>query len=296
MNVTDSISAAAEEAHRKGLVMLRDAIRGSLAKLDFGLPPLAERRDLVIPGPGGDLAARLYVPEAAGAKSPLLLFFHGGGFILGDLETHDALCHRLAQSGAIRVLSCAYRLAPENAYPAQLEDAVAAAKWVQSHCGELGADLRALAIGGDLAGGYLAVATAIRLPKTFKAQVLIYPLLHLEDDVWADSMAQNARLIGRLAVRYIQNQLAIDEVSAPSLLAEPDLPALPTYIAVGGGADPCAPDAEPFAQRLRDLGAKVEVRTFPWLMHGFANLTHLSSTATKAVEEIGQAAGEMLRA
>lgn len=296
MNFTDAIAARADEAHRKGLVMLREAIRASLAKRDFGLPPLAERRDLIIPGPGGDLNARLYVPHEAGKKSPLLLFFHGGGFVLGDIETHDALCHRLAQTGAMRVLSVAYRLAPETPFPAQLEDALAAALWLKKNARKLGANRRALGIGGDSAGGYLAIATAAKLPKLFKAQILVYPLLHLDDDLWADSLATNARVLGRIAVRYIQNQLSADEVHAPSLLAQPDLAALPTLIAVGGGADPCAPDAEPFAERLRDMGAPVEIRVYPWLMHGFANLTHLSATATRAVEETGKAAGELLRA
>ncbi len=276
--------------------MVRDAINDRAGRADPELKPLAERRDLEMPGMSGPLRARLYVPENAGRKGPMLLFFHGGGFVLGDIESHDALCHRLAQSGKIRVLSCEYRLAPEHPFPAQLVDALTAARWVKAKASTLGADPRRIGIGGDSAGGYLAIATAAKFPRQFKAQVLLYPLLHLEDDVWADSLAKNSRILGRLAVRYINSQLLAGEVRTPSLLGQASICPLPTLIATGGALDPCAPDAFPFAERLRALGADVTLKVYANQIHGFGNQTHYSVPARRAMEEIGEMAGELLRA
>lgn len=288
MNVRANIASRAQGAHRWSLKQVREAVRFSLARRDRNLPDLAELRNLEVRGAAGPLAARLYVPMGAPQKGPLLLFFHGGGFVLGDLDTHDALCTRLADASGLRILSCRYRLAPEHPFPAQLEDAMAAAQWLVRHARRLGADKKRILIGGDSAGGYLALSTAKAMKKTFAGQVLIYPLMHLEDDVWAETMGANTRVIGRLAVRYIEAQLATAGMRAPSLLADGALAPLPTVITAGGHLDPCAPDALTCADRLRALGAPVVLRTYPGQIHGFANLTHTSSAARRAVDEIGR--------
>lgn len=296
MALKERFTNGVASANLWGLEMARQAARTGLKGRDLGVPQLREVRGFDIAGPGGPIPCRLYVPENAEAPGPLLVFFHGGGFVIGDLETHDALCRQLAEFSGLRILASAYRLAPEHPYPAQMEDALAVASWVQAHSAEVGADPARLGVGGDSAGGYLAIATASRMPQVFKAQILIYPLLHLEDDLWSDSMTRNGRIIGRLAVRYIENQLAFTEARAPSLLRDDGLVALPTLIAVGNGLDPCAPDAEPFAARLRQMGADVILKAYPGLVHGFANLTHLSNGAKLAVREIGESAGALLRA
>jgi acetyl esterase len=293
VTVRETFAANAGEAHRRGLQMLREAISSHTGRADPDLAPLDERRNIEIPGPGGPLKARLYAPTGSGGHDPLLLFFHGGGFVLGDIESHDPLCHRLAQAGHIRVLSCEYRLAPEHAFPAQVEDALAAARWVIGNTDVLGADPARLGIGGDSAGGYLAITTASALCGAFKAQVLLYPLLHLEDELWANTLAKNSRAIGRLAVRYINRQLAAG--APPSLLNGP-CAAISTLIATGGVLDPCAPDAIPFAERLRELGAEVTLKVYPNQIHGFGNQTHTFETARRATHEIGELAGELLRA
>ena len=287
-SVRDQIAAKAQNAHRWSLNQVREAVRFSLARRDRSVPNMAELRNLEVRGATGPLAARLYVPMGAPQKGPLLLFFHGGGFVLCDLDTHDALCARLADAAGVRILSCEYRLAPEHPFPAQLEDAVAAAHWVQRHARRLGADKRRILVGGDSAGGYLALATAKAMKRTFAGQVLIYPLMHLEDDVWAETMGANTRVIGRLAVRYIEAQLASAGMRAPSLLEDGAIAPLPTVIAAGGHLDPCAPDTHACAERLRSLGAPVVVRTYAGQIHGFANLTHTSAAARRAVDEIGR--------
>lgn len=296
MNVRERISEGLGAASLWGLRKAREVSTASLARRDAEAPPMSEVRDLSIPGIDGPIRARLYVPMGAPAYGPLLLYFHGGGFVIGGLETHDAMCRRLAEAGGMRILSSTYRLAPEHPFPAQLDDALAVAHWLAAHNAEVGAEGGQIAIGGDSAGGYLAVVVAARLSGVFKAQALIYPLLHLDDQVWANSLAQNARVLGRLAVQYIGNHLFHSDTRAHSLLETDELALLPTLIVVGGGADPCAPDATPFADRLRALGADVEVKSYPWLIHGFANLAHMSKSAAEAVREFGELTGAMLRA
>lgn len=295
MNVTQELAARASEANIWSLKRVREAMRVALMRRDRNLPHLAELRNLEVKGATGPLDARLYVPKGAPPKGPVLLFFHGGGFVTCDLDTHDALCARLADASGVRVLSCLYRLAPEHAWPAQLEDAKAAARWVAANGRKLGARRGKLLIGGDSAGGYLALATAAAMPKAFIGQVLIYPLMHLEDDVWSRTMGATSRFIGRIAVRYIETQLAAGGARAPSLLADGAVAPLPTVIARGGHLDPCGPDGGALAERLRALGAKVEDRVYPGLLHGFANLTHASAASRNAVEEIGRLAGELAR-
>jgi acetyl esterase len=274
----------------------RDLARSFLRRRDRDLPDLRELRNFSIPGPGGDMAARLYCPMDAPEAGPLLVYFHGGGFLGGDLDTHDALCWRLAEAGAVRVLSCLYRLAPEHPWPAQLDDAMAAARWALAQAMTCDVDPTAIALGGDSAGGYLALAAAKALndeaPGTIRAQVLLYPLMHLDDEIWSKDDLTSTRPVGRLAVRYIGELLV---GNAPSLLEDGALAPLPTLVISGGRLDPCRADALACAEKLRSLGAPVVWREYAEMVHGFGNLTHLSRKARLAVEEIGVLAGELLR-
>ena len=268
----------------------------ALRRRDRGLSDLRELRNLSIPGPAGDIAARLYCPMAAPEAGPLLVYFHGGGFLGGDLDTHDALCWRMAEAGAVKVLSCLYRLAPEDPWPAQLDDATAAARWAIAHADSFDVSPGSIALGGDSAGGYLALAAAKALndetPGTIRAQVLLYPLMHLDDEIWSKDDLTSSRPVGRLAVRYIGNLLV---ENAPSLLDDGAIAPLPTLVASGGRLDPCRADALACAEKLRSLGAPVVWREYAEMVHGFGNLTHLSRKAREAVEEIGVLAGELLR-
>lgn len=281
----------------KGVERARKAIDFILSRRDRALPLLAQVRNLIVDGAVGPLAARLYVPEGAEEPGPMLVFFHGGGFVLGDIETHDAFCVRLAAVSGVRVLACRYRLAPEAPFPAQLDDALAAFRWIEARAAQFGADPARLALGGDSAGGYLAVAATARLnaetPGAVKAQVLIYPLLTLDDDIWASSLLQDARIVGRLAVQFIRAQLATTE--APSLLGTLQGQAPPTLLVAGGPLDPCRPDALTYAGELAAAGVDLTERYFTAQPHGFINLTHVSAPARDDVAEIGRLTGALLR-
>lgn len=278
----------------KGVERARNLVGFALSRRDRHLPLLARVSNFEVEGAAGPLPARLYVPLGAGETGPLLLFFHGGGFVLGDIETHDAFCVRLADTAKVRVISCRYRLAPEAAFPAQLDDALAAFRWIEQRLADF--DAASLSLGGDSAGGYLAVAATARInaqtPGAVKAQVLVYPLLTLDDELWASTVMRDSRIVGRLAVQFIKAQLA--STDAASLLRGDHAATPPTMIVAGGQLDPCRPDAVVYAQELRDAGVAIEERYFPAEPHGFINLTHVSAPARKAVAEIGEMAGRLL--
>ena len=286
----------ADALHLRGLRGVRSAMAAPRSRFDRGAPAM-ETRELSIPTPAGPLKARLYRPSTAATIGPGLVFFHGGGFVICDIETHDALCRRLADASAMAVLSVDYRLAPEAPFPAQLEDAEAALRWAMTEAASLQIDPARLLVGGDSAGAYMSVVAAAKLnaerPGAIAGQVLIYPLLALDDDAWAASLSTHSRIVGRVALGYIRHQLHLGAV--PVSLAEGDLaPLPPTLIVVGGHLDPCRPEGLRLAQRLREANMPVTLLAYPRLPHGFASLTHLSVASRRAVAEIGRLTAELI--
>ncbi len=284
-------------AHRFGLERVRRAVRFAVAHRDRKLPRLAQIRNLDYPAVSGRRAARLYVPMQAPAVGPAILFFHGGGFVISDIETHDALCQRLADAAGVRVVSAAYGLAPEHPFPSQIDDARAALAWLLDLAGDLGVDPDRLAVAGDSAGAYLAATVAneanTRRPGAVKAQGLFYPLVHLDDEVWAQTLLRDARLIGRLAIAYINAQLA--SARAPSLMDAVGPATPPTFLVSGALLDPVHPDAVAYAQALEAAGVPVELKTYPGQAHGFVNFTHVLPAAVEAVTTLGARLGKALR-
>jgi acetyl esterase len=293
MTVPPPLASLLDASHRWALERAREAIHAGLSGHDRSLPELAERRELQAPGAEGPLEARLYRPAGVAEDAPLLLYFHGGGFVVSDLDTHEALCIRLAHAGGLRVLASRYRLAPEHRFPAQLDDAGSVARWLLGEAA-LARGAR-IAIGGDSAGAYLAAASAAQIepdhPGAFAAQLLLYPLVQMDEAVWAETLLQETRAVGWAAVRYIDAQLGGS--GAPSLLSLPLAPS-PSLIVAGGPLDPCRADALALAENLRAAGREVVWREYPPLIHGFGNLTHVSAAARQALAEIGAALGEML--
>ncbi|NYD57524.1 acetyl esterase [Nocardioides marinisabuli] len=262
-----------------------------------GDDPVAEVRDLQVAG----MAARLYVPsQRRGAGShPTLLFFHGGGFVYGDLESHDAPCRLLASEAGVRVLAVDYRLAPEHRFPAAHDDALAAYRWLLDHAAEVGADTSRLAVGGDSAGGNLAAATALTAAQEglpLALQLLIYP----GTDALRDT--ESLRLFGDgfyltqgfidLAAECYYPQLSDDERRDPRLSpAYADLGAevagrlAPVFLCTAG-FDPLRDEGEAYARRLEEAGVAVELRRFEDQIHGFLNMTGAGRSPRAAVVEI----------
>ncbi|MBI3439375.1 MAG: alpha/beta hydrolase fold domain-containing protein [Proteobacteria bacterium] len=283
-----SVSQTVESAI---LRQTRRALRTLMAVASARAPGLAKVEDLQIPGAATPLPARYY--EATEARSaPLIVYFHGGGFVCCDIDTHDSVCSWLAQASRGRVLSVGYRLAPETRFPGQIEDGRAACAWAFQNARRFGAVPTALAVAGDSAGAYIAATMALeinaRSPGAIALQILLYPLIHVQDSLWADEELRNFRFLGRLAAYYIARSLGGENL--PSLLDLDLSQAPPTIVAGGGAMDPVRADVKNFIDKLRKAGVQVIERKYPMLAHGGLNFTAYSKMATSALQEVGELA------
>ncbi len=256
-----------------------------------GNQAIGQVRDLTVAG----RAARHYLPGSpvAGEPGPLLVFFHGGGFIEGDLETHDAPCRVLAERSGVPVLALTYRRGPEHTFPAAHDDAEEGYRWVVDHAAELGADPSRIAVGGDSAGGNLAAAVALAAARSgvpLAWQLLIYPCTDAERDT------ESLRLFGEGFYLTTQFMDRSDECYLPLAehrrdprmsLVRAELPAdiAPAYV-VTAGFDPLRDEGEVYARKLADAGVKVELKRCTDQIHGFFNLVGMGSSSRAAVVEI----------
>lgn len=263
----------------------RRAIRRH-TRLLAGRQPIGEVRDLRVAG----LPARLYTPSLA--RGPLLVFFHGGGFMYGDLESHDAACRFLAERSGVRVLAVDYRLGPEQPFPAAYDDAVAAYRWVVEHAGELGADPDRLAVGGDSAGGNLAAVVAIEAARAgwpLALQLLIYPVTDAERETASAASFQTGfylttAFMDLAHASYVADSDPRDPRISP---AYAELPAglAPAYV-VTAGFDPLRDEGEAYAALLEKAGVEVELRRFGDQIHGFFNMVGAGRSARAANAEV----------
>jgi len=249
-------------------------------------------KELSIPGPAGTIRARHYAPVNTRGTEPLLVFFHGGGFVLGDLDTHDGLCRLTCRDAGVHVLSIDYRLAPEHKAPAAGEDCYAAYRWALEHAAELGADPARVAVGGDSAGGNLAAVVSqqarddgVQLPAL---QLLIYPVTDFNSEtrsktLFADGFFLTKKDMGWFQANYLEGaSIDDDDPRVAPLLAE-DLSGLPPALLLTGGFDPLRDEGDQYAAKLAAAGVTVDHRQYPSLVHGFANFFPLgggSATAT----------------
>jgi len=281
MGVAQSVESAILAQTRRGL-------RTLLAVPAARASGLAKVEDLEIAGAAGLLRARYYEAQDA-PPQPLIVFFHGGGFVCGDIDTHDSVCSWLAKCSQGRVLSVGYRLAPETPFPGQLHDVRAACAWAFQNAARFGAAPNRIALAGDSAGAYLAATMALELnratPGAVALQVLLYPLIHVQDSLWADEELRNFRFIGRVACTYIARSLGAEAL--PSLLDVDLTAAPPTIIAGGGPMDPVRADVRAFVRALSAAGVRVTEKKYPALMHGGLNFTAYSKTATSALQDVG---------
>ncbi|MGQ0531767.1 MAG: alpha/beta hydrolase [Caulobacteraceae bacterium] len=278
-----------QNAERAILSQARRGLRTLLAVRAARAPGLARVEDVDIPGPPGLLCARYYEAQDA-TSAPLILYFHGGGFVCCDIDTHDSVASWLAKSSQGHVLSVGYRLAPETPFPGQLEDIRTASAWAFQNTRRFGAEPERLVLAGDSAGAYLAATLALEINRTtpgaIALQVLLYPLVHVQDSLWADEELRNFRFLGRVACLYIARSLGAEAL--PSLLDVDLSAAPPTIIAGGGPMDPVRADVKAFVDALRRAGGRVNERKYPMLMHGGLNFTAYSKTATTALQEVGE--------
>lgn len=274
----------------------------SLQLLEGRPAPMAEIRALTLPGPAGPLAARLYTPPGCPDPAPALIFLHFGGCVLGDLDTCHTACTILARHGRIRVLSLAYRLAPEHRFPAALEDCLAALRWLRQHAAEMGIDPARIGIGGDSAGGYLAAALALELiaegATPPKMQLLIYPVLEM--DRAALPPAEGSYPLTRADMDWF-SQLYL---RSPADAADPlcsvgravDLRALPPTLLIQARHDLLFAEGLTFAARLASAGVPLVHRIHRSLPHAFSAMTGALPAARAAMIETAELTGAALRA
>lgn len=262
--------------------------------------PVARVEERLIPGPDGEMSlpVRIYFPfepfeDEPAQRPPVLVYFHGGGFVLCDLDSHDSCCRRLANGAGAVVVSVDYRLAPESPFPAAVHDAWAATEWVAEHAAALGADPARLVIAGDSAGGNLAAVVAMlardRGGPAIAFQVLIYPVV---DQRRKSSTASKHTQNGVLTASHMQwftEQYLGHEGDRANVLASPilgDFTGLPPAHVVTGALDPLCEEGEDYAGRLRGAGVRATVRRYEAGFHGFFNLADHLPAAREANDDV----------
>ena len=260
-------------------------------------PELASVRPLDAAGPAGAIPLRVYRPitlRETNGRSPCLVFFHGGGWVIGDLESHDAVCRILAHEGQILVIAVDYRLSPEHKFPAAVEDAIAATNWIAANADSLGIDPARLMVGGDSAGGNLAAVVSQHARESgpkIAAQVLIYPATDFRMSHPSHSEPETSCLLTHSVIRWFRDHYLTSLADGETLHASParaeslaDLP--PAYV-LTAGADPLRDEGDEYAVRLRKAGVAVKHVTFPGQFHGFITMGKLLPKAGIALADIG---------
>jgi acetyl esterase len=275
----------------RGLAAIREALESAPSP---PMPDMAEVADLTIRGPIDDIPLRIYRPSQE-RNAPVLVYFHGGGMVLGSNHSFEPLARNLAHHSTATVVAVDYHLAPEAPPPAQFDDALAATNWVAEHAAELGVDAGRLAVVGDSAGGALAAGVALaardRGNPVLYCQVLLYP--GLDRDMTAPSLTAlaDAPMLNLADIEYM-HELADPDAGAPQHpylvpARATDLTGLPPAIVVTAEADPIRDWGERYGQRLRDAGVQTTITRYPGMYHGFLMRSDAVARGRLAMAEIG---------
>jgi acetyl esterase len=261
-------------------------------------PELKSVQPLAIPSPHGSIPARIYTPmrlRKTNGLAPCLVFFHGGGWVIGDLDSHDVVCRKLADEGQLVVISVDYRLAPEHKFPAAVEDAITATKWIADNSRQLDIDASRLTVGGDSAGGNLAAVVAISARDgngpDIAGQLLIYPAIDFALTHPSHREPETSILLTHSVIRWFRDHYLSGAADISDWRASParagTLIGLPPAYVLTAGADPLRDEGDEYAHRLKEAGVPVTYRTFPGQFHGFFTMGKLLQQANVAAKEIG---------
>ena len=257
-------------------------------------PRVGEVRDLTMPGPAGTMALRVYRPlgSASDALLPVLVYYHGGGWVIGDLDTHDTVCRELSNGAGCAVVAVDYRLGPEHRFPAAVDDSVAALRWVHEHAGELRVDRRRMAVGGDSAGGNLAAVVALAARDAagpaLAFQLLIYPATDQRRGAPSHQTNGQGYLLTRDSIAYYHDHYIVDPRDdldwRTSPLLHPDLKGLPPAFVITAGYDPLRDEGLQYAQALSLAGNIASQVCFEREIHGFILMGKVLEEARTAVQ------------
>jgi acetyl esterase len=275
----------------------REQLAESSSMASGKLRYMAQVADLRVRSGEVEIPVRVYCPRIGGERLPVLVYYHGGGWVLGSVETHDVLCRDLAAQADCIVVSVDYRLAPEHPFPAAVDDALAAYRWVVEHCRDFRGDSSRVAVGGDSAGGNLAAVVSRELALDGGPipwfQLLIYPVTDLacssdSYDKFGNGFFLTREMMHWFRDHYLNGEGAIDDprVSPLKAILPSSLP--PTFV-MTAGFDPLLDEGLAYAQRLRAAGVDVAYRCHPSLIHGFVSMTGAVPAAREAVSEAATA-------
>jgi acetyl esterase len=260
--------------------------------------PVAEVREVAVPSPSGAVPVRVYRPEGEGSL-PLVAYVHGGGWMLGSVESFDTVARALANASGALVASVEYRLAPEHPFPAGLDDVLSAVRWLAANAADLGADPERLAIVGDSAGGNLATVAARRLrgEVDLRFQALIYPVTDAGVNTpsyreFGEGYGLTAASMQRFWNLYLDGADGLDPDASP--LRCDDLAGSPPALVLTATADPLRDEGEAYAEALRDAGVPVEARRVDGTVHGFWRWLAAASVSRRTVDEVAAALRDAL--
>jgi acetyl esterase len=270
---------------RKAMAMFRQPSQEQVHKIE----------DRTIPGPAGQIPVRVYTPAGSG-PFPVLVFFHGGGWVIGDLESHDAACRSLTNQAGCVTVAIDYRLAPEHKFPAAVDDCYAAAVWVSEHAREVNGDAKRVAVGGDSAGGNLAAVVSIlardrgKPPLCF--QLLVYPATDAALDTYSHRNFTEYFLTSDM-VRYFYGHYLRGEADKKDPRLSPaltkDLKGLPPALVITAEFDPLRDEGEAYGEKLKSAGVPTTITRYPGMIHGFFTLANVLDQGKKAIGEASSA-------
>jgi acetyl esterase len=297
--VLDQMAAADQPPIHEQTPAEARAAMGALAAMGQYPDELASITDLSIPGPAGEIPARAYRPQSA-EPLPALVYIHGGGWVIGDIESHDSICQQLSTQIPAVVVSVDYRLAPEHPYPAALQDCFAATRWVHGHGSDLGADSSRLAVAGDSAGGNLAALVCVKARDeggpALAFQLLVYPATDLTNSYPSYEENGEGYLLTKDSMRWFVDHY-ISEADRKNPDASPmyveDLSGLPPALVITAEFDPLRDEGEAYAARLREAGVPAIATRYDGMIHAFFGMDRL---LPQAVEAVNQAAGALREA
>ena len=270
--------------------MIRLMPPGSMPSQDLPVGELGEVRDIVMPGPGGEIALRLFDPRAERSASPVVVFYHGGGFVTGSVETHSGLAAEIARGLDLPVVSVEYRLAPEHPWPAAPDDAEAAARWIAENGAAFGRTFTGLILSGDSAGGNLTAVTVLALRDRPAAvptilQLAFYPKTDSSREFESDRLFSTGYLLEAADMGYFTQAYAMDPRSHRASPALADLAGLPPTVVITAGLDPLRDDGIAYADKLAAAGVPVRHRNFDGTIHGFATFRLLIPSAREDLKQ-----------
>ena len=268
-------------------------------------PEIGAVKNVTADGPGGPIPLRVYRPAgaASGTALPALVFYHGGGWVIGDLDTHDVQCRQLAAEAGIVVVAVDYRLAPEHKFPAAVDDAWAASRWVAAHASELGVDPRRIAVGGDSAGGNLAAVVALLARDAGNAPAIALQVLFIRSPISPASRSRTATsptaISSRATACLVQNHYLKSSSDADDWRASPlrasSLAGLPPALLITAGFDPLRDEGAAYAARMTEAGGRVDYVCYGGMIHGFMPMGKLIDTGNRAISHVAASMRQALK-